>query len=230
MKLIVLEGIPTTGKTVLGKKIYDFLKNNLDNKKFEVFYFNDDIRNKFGIDVLDILKKQDKTRMNSKAINLHLKSIINRLKEIEKKTEKICIFVVDRFHFSYLSNESCKLSDFENLEKSINKYTYYILLNFKNYNAKIIFDRLKKSLKLRGKEHGFQRHFKRIIADESKGKNHEERITTHYLSRCGVYEKSFENSKLKNKMKIEVDDIIREKDYNKVLGNIEEKLLDFVKK
>lgn len=228
MKLIILEGIPTSGKTVLGKKISNFLKKNLDKKKFEIFYFNDDIRNEFEIDVLDILKKQDKSKMNPKSINSHLGSILERLEEVESKKNKECIFVVDRFHFSYLSNKSCKLSDFGNLEKKISSFTYYILLNFKDYDSNKVFDRLKSSIELRGKSHGFTKHFERIISDKSKGKSPEDRISSHYLSRYKVYEKSFRESKLMHKKKIEVDKIVREKDYDKVLKKTEKELLDFV--
>jgi hypothetical protein len=86
---------------------------------------------------------------------------------------------------------------------------------------------VKQSLSLR-KGHGFQRHFDRLTTNESKGETPEERIGNHYLRRYEVYEKSFKDSKLKNKKKIEIDNIIKKDDYDKVLQDISEELLEFV--
>lgn len=227
MKLIILEGIPTAGKTVLGKKIQGLLNKKLDKKKFKIFHFNDDIRNKFDLDVLKIIKEQDKLKMNKKSINIHLKQIIETLKLIEKKTNKECIFIIDRFHFSYLSI-NCSISDFQNLEKSINKNTLYILLNFNNYRKSNIFNRLKSSLVARGKAHGFTKHFYRIISNKEKGKTEEERIFNHYQERVNKYNDSLKQSKLTNKLFIPIDTVIRPEEYDLVLKKITKDLFEFL--
>ena len=230
MKLIILEGIPTAGKTVLGEKITNLLKQNLNLEEYEVFYFNDDVRNEFNIDILEILKNQNRQDLNLKNVKNHMTEIVKLLFLIEKQKNKKCIFVIDRFYFSYLSHLNCDVSEFKDIEKSIRDFTYYLFLGFKNYNENLIYDRLSKSLELRGKKHGFVNYFNKLITDELKGDSPRQRIYNHYLLRYEVYNKSFKNTLLNNKIFIKIDNIIKKDDYDKVLENIFPNLFKFVQK
>ena len=191
MKLIILDGMPTVGKTTLGRRLKEELNSKLTD--YKIFYFNDDIKNKYNIDIFKIVKDQDLDKFNLNGVTTYLNSIINQLSDIEKKEGKDCIFIIDRFHMSYLPYAKSKIEEFHEFEKSFNEFTFYGILGFDNLNPELLHDRLKGSLNLR-KDHGFNSHFERITTDPKKCNTQKERLFTHYEFRNNLFKALFINN------------------------------------
>ncbi|MBT3408763.1 hypothetical protein HOK68_00370 [Candidatus Woesearchaeota archaeon] len=222
MKLIILDGMPTVGKTTLGRRLKEELNSKLTD--YKIFYFNDDIKNKYNIDIFKIVKDQDLDKFNLNGVTTYLNSIINQLSDIEKKEGKDCIFIIDRFHMSYLPYAKSKIEEFHEFEKSFNEFTFYGILGFDNLNPELLHDRLKGSLNLR-KDHGFNSHFERITTDPKKGNTPKERLFTHYEFRNNLFKEFYNKTSLQNKLFIPVDNISLAHEYDDVFQLLYNKIL-----
>lgn len=215
MKIITLDGIPTTGKTCLGNIIFDWLSS--ENKDFEVVYFNDTIRSKYGMDTL-ALKKDSNNRKNITidSATEFLSDMIDKLESFEGIDAKRYLFIMDRLHYSYMDSLNATSKDFVQFENKIKDLCYYICLNLKEPTPRKLYSRIKQSLILRN-DHPFTlRHFDRLVGDSVLEDEQQTKIWNHYGQKIQTYNNSFEDSAL-DKYRIWVDDIIHKDDYHNLL-------------
>ncbi len=227
MKLIILEGMPATGKTVLGTMITDLLKSRLDKDKYEVFFIKDNL-NPFDISILKLVQEKE-NELEIEEVKQYFKEIVKKLHEIEKASKKQCIFVVHRFYLTYLP--FLKLKDathFKEIENMISNYTFHITLNYNYYHPDTIYDRLKRFLELKDENDRHRFYFRQIVFDPSKGDTQKERLFNHYLIRYNIYKKSFDELEISNKKLIHIDKVINAEDYDSTLIQINEDIVDFV--
>jgi hypothetical protein len=228
MKIIILDGIATSGKTCLGNILLELLKKEKLNHI--PVYFNNEIRSKYNLDIL-ALKKDDSKRdsLNVRMVSDFFLEIVEKLEEIERKENKKYLFIIDRFHYSYIKSLGATPEDFFELENKIKDFSYYICLNFENPNSDLLYSRIKHSLKLRS-EHPFtSRHFKRIVGNDKSEEVQKNLIWKHYGPRIENYDLTFEGTILKKK-KLFVDKIIDKKDYEYLLTkDFKEEVLNFAK-
>lgn len=224
MKLILLDGAPTMGKSSLGEIIVEQLQKEYPEKK--IFHFNDDIANKYDINTIQPLKQDDKSQITLNNVTTYLNGILDKLENMDQ--DKKHIYVIDRFHFSYLKHLDTKVSHFTEIEKRLENTAYYILLSYTNPTKESIYNRYKQSLGLRDKNHGFNSYFAKISADTKLGSTPEERTLQYFNSRDAIYKQALAETRIKNKALVAVDDIIRKEDYSKAYKQIENQLKSFV--
>lgn len=226
MKIIILEGIATMGKTCLGYTLTDFLTE--EKAEHQPVYFNDEIRSKYGLDTLS-LKKDPKIRENltTQLVKDSLSDIIEKLEEIEKKDNQKYLYLIDRLHYSYMESLKAEPKDFLDFENKIRDFSYYICLNLEKPTPDLLYSRIKSSLELR-KDHPFTlRHFKRLVGDETSEEIQKNLIWSHYGPKIEKYNSTFDKTTLNKKM-LFVDKIIHKEDYSKLLtDNFKDELRNF---
>lgn len=229
MKNIILDGIATSGKTVFGHTLKNFLEEK--NVGYKIVHFNDELRKLYsGLDTLGLKKDPiRRNKLNVREVSEFLSGIVDELQKIETKDKENYLFVIDRLHYSYMDSLNVSSKDFKELENKIRNYSYYFCMNFENPTDDLLYSRIKSSLELRS-EHPFtSRHFKRLVGEETSEEIQKQLIWNHYGSKINKYDETFKDTILRKK-KIFVDKAIHKDDYSKLLtSEIKDDLLDFVR-
>ena len=117
MKIIILEGIATSGKTTIKKLLENYLKTKNSNYK---------------------IIEEDETLMPIHK-NTNKQIAINHLNKILKKyiNQKVDYLVFDRFYFTHIHRTNATLKDFEKIESELLKNnTQIIYLKINNNKIK----------------------------------------------------------------------------------------------
>lgn len=142
MKIIILEGIATSGKTSLKEKLSDYFKN----KKFRFKAIDE------GITLMPILHNTEKDT----SLELLEKVISNTLKE------NVDIAIFDRLYFTHIFRTKSSLSDFSAIEDLLLKQnTLLVLLTIKK---ELIGQRILKAMNHRGKS--WENYVRKIGTDD----------------------------------------------------------------
>jgi len=132
MKLIILEGIATSGKTTIKNLLKKHLKEN--NKNYKIIEEDETL--------MPIHKNTDK-----KIAKTHLKKILTKY-----LNQKIDYLIFDRLYFTHIHRTNSNLEDFKEIETQLQQKTsqiYYLKIN----NNKIK-ERIYNAIKHRPKDWG----------------------------------------------------------------------------
>ena len=204
-KIIILEGISTSGKSLL----QNFLKNYFEKNGKKVASVDE----KEGLNAL--LDKQNRSLTKSLGV---LKSLI-----LNYTSQNYDYIIFDRFHISHNGTlKDSNFEDFDEIEYLLKKFDSKIIYLHVD-NSKII-QRIRTVLETTRKNSSFEEFFRsRIIPGCNTLEEENQKIFSFYSLRADQHIKDINKTKLPC-LKIDVSDIIKKEEYT----NIFIQALDFL--
>ena len=206
-KIIILEGMSTSGKSLL----QNFLKINLEKEGKKVASVDE----KEGLNIL--LDKQNRSLTKSLEV---LKSLI-----LDHTTQNYDFIIFDRFHISHnVTLKYSKFEDFDEIESLLKKFDSKIIYLHVD-NSKIV-QRMRTVLNTTRKNSSFEEFFRsRVIPGCNTLEEENQRMFSFYSVRTEQHLKDLNKTKLPY-LKIDVSDIVKKEEYT----NIFMQVLDFLEK